>query len=462
MIKTERQLAKTREQLDQFEKALDRPPAEQPDVHPILLEASRAGLREQVHELREDIAEYELLRQGAMVPDLSPVETLHLNLIRARIALGLTQADLASRLGIAEQQVQRYEASEYAGASLTRLREVAQALQGHTVQDSVADGPITDARTLRRRLIALGLPRLVTNRLIPAEANPLAFGDLARRAASALQLRVDELLGPNLQSLVVGAPGFKLPANARSSDLAAYTIYARALCEAVVRGTPSLTMALPTSPDELRAQTLDGGDDMFRALLDLAWANGIAVLPLTDAGNFHAAYWDIDGRHIIVLKQGNRSAARWAFDLAHEMCHLIDHTSRFRVLPDGLIDDDTVAGWAEDPAEARANRFASRVLLGPNSHELVETVVSKADGKVEHLKGAVTEIARDHNVDLGALANQIAFQLAAQDINWWGAASNLQPSSRDPWRIARDALLARLDLGSLNDSQRDLLVQALA
>lgn len=49
-------------------------------------------------------------------------------LIKARIARGWTQADLAAALGVAEQQVQRYEPSRYTGAGLARLGDVASAL----------------------------------------------------------------------------------------------------------------------------------------------------------------------------------------------------------------------------------------------------------------------------------------------------------------------------------------------
>ena len=47
---------------------------------------------------------------------------------RARIARGLTQKDLARKLGVKEQQIQRYEETDYASASLSRLNEVIKAL----------------------------------------------------------------------------------------------------------------------------------------------------------------------------------------------------------------------------------------------------------------------------------------------------------------------------------------------
>ena len=49
-------------------------------------------------------------------------------LIKARIARGLSQKSLAGRLGLKEQQNQMYEASEYASASLARVRSVAEVL----------------------------------------------------------------------------------------------------------------------------------------------------------------------------------------------------------------------------------------------------------------------------------------------------------------------------------------------
>ncbi len=49
-------------------------------------------------------------------------------MIRARIARGLTQKDLAKRLGIKEQQIQRYEETDYASASMARVNQVIKAL----------------------------------------------------------------------------------------------------------------------------------------------------------------------------------------------------------------------------------------------------------------------------------------------------------------------------------------------
>jgi ribosome-binding protein aMBF1 (putative translation factor) len=56
------------------------------------------------------------------------VESLPEILIEERKRLGMTQKQLAEKLGIKEQQVQRYEATRYQSASLQRLCEVAKVL----------------------------------------------------------------------------------------------------------------------------------------------------------------------------------------------------------------------------------------------------------------------------------------------------------------------------------------------
>jgi HTH-type transcriptional regulator/antitoxin HigA len=45
-------------------------------------------------------------------------------LIQARIARGLTQKELTQKMGLKEQQIQRYEASSYAKASLARINQI--------------------------------------------------------------------------------------------------------------------------------------------------------------------------------------------------------------------------------------------------------------------------------------------------------------------------------------------------
>ena len=58
----------------------------------------------------------------------TPFDNHVLTLIQGRTAAGLSQKELAKRLGLKEQQLQRYEATDYASSSLTRVCEVARSL----------------------------------------------------------------------------------------------------------------------------------------------------------------------------------------------------------------------------------------------------------------------------------------------------------------------------------------------
>ena len=133
MIKNERQYRITKAQAAKFEEALERFDTESSKdrkTHPRLIEAQRDAMQSQLQTLRDELAEYEDLESGVTPPpDLQYISVVPRDLIRARIASGLSQKELAKRLGMPEQQIQRYEAREYESVSLARISEVAKVLQ---------------------------------------------------------------------------------------------------------------------------------------------------------------------------------------------------------------------------------------------------------------------------------------------------------------------------------------------
>ena len=83
----------------------------------------------QLADLEAELREYEAIREGGFeVEALRVVTDLPELLIKARISQGMTQRELADRLGLKEQQIQRYEATDYATAKWSRIREVVGAL----------------------------------------------------------------------------------------------------------------------------------------------------------------------------------------------------------------------------------------------------------------------------------------------------------------------------------------------
>jgi DNA-binding XRE family transcriptional regulator len=143
MIKNEREYRITRAQAARFEQALAELGNSGTDdrLHPLLVKAQRDSMQSQLDDLQEQLGEYEALRSGdRFVISLDSLEELPRALIQARIAAGLSQGDLAERLGMKEQQVQRYEATDYAGASLERLSKVINALGLHVREDVLLPG----------------------------------------------------------------------------------------------------------------------------------------------------------------------------------------------------------------------------------------------------------------------------------------------------------------------------------
>ena len=132
MIRNEREYRITKAQAKKFEQALAQLPKErsrEKGMHPRLAKAQKDAMQSQLQSLHQQINEYERLRRGGGKGlDVTSIEKLPQNLIRARIAAGLTQKELATRIGIKEQQVQRYEATNYASASLARVLQVARIL----------------------------------------------------------------------------------------------------------------------------------------------------------------------------------------------------------------------------------------------------------------------------------------------------------------------------------------------
>lgn len=141
MITNEYQYNLSKAQAGRFEQALvalSEEITERDDLPALLREAERSALASQLDSLRLEIAQYESLRSGEQRSfKANSFEELPETLIKARIAAGLTQKQLAERLGLKEQQIQRYEASGYASASMRRVTEVIRAL-GVQVREEVA------------------------------------------------------------------------------------------------------------------------------------------------------------------------------------------------------------------------------------------------------------------------------------------------------------------------------------
>jgi DNA-binding XRE family transcriptional regulator len=77
--------------------------------------------------LREEVEVYERLRRGDF-SDLARMEGIGQVLVALRIGQGLTQRDLAEKLGVDESQISRDERNEYQGISVDRAMRIVHAM----------------------------------------------------------------------------------------------------------------------------------------------------------------------------------------------------------------------------------------------------------------------------------------------------------------------------------------------
>ncbi len=139
MIFSDRQYSVSKEQSAKLRSAFEQVRADF-KKHERLRQIEAKALESQIAEIDREIADYDLLKSGSVTfTESYALSDLPHILIQARIAHGLNQTDLAERLGMKPQQIQRYEATEYMSASLARLIEIANVLKVRVSQSFSAE-----------------------------------------------------------------------------------------------------------------------------------------------------------------------------------------------------------------------------------------------------------------------------------------------------------------------------------
>lgn len=133
MITNERQYRITKKQRKKLRNAIDSFDIKESmelTKSSVLAKAEIEALASEFEILSEQVRAYEALKFGAIVIlKAATLDELPSILIRARIAKGLSQRQLAKVLGVKEQQIQRYESERYSSASLRKLVQVSNALE---------------------------------------------------------------------------------------------------------------------------------------------------------------------------------------------------------------------------------------------------------------------------------------------------------------------------------------------
>lgn len=395
---------------------------------------------------------------------------------------GIKASDLAEKSGVTPQTISRIENGR-TDVGFATLKKILVAM-GYTLKD-LAIAEIEANRVVEKRSLPLLFKKLAK---IGIDTNLIARKIIPKRIQDALlnykdqapELLVNEALSylsaiykwspekiwddPNLT--IGPSPAqfafFKKTTNANLNQINAYSHYAYYLSTVVLKGyVPKQTIEYPASIEEFKTLYFERYDKIdLTNVLNLVWDLGIAILPLSDSGVFHGASWNIEGRHVIVLKQINQSHARWIFDLLHELYHVFVHLENENT---SVIETEELSPIKsnESVEELEANSFANQVVFGNKAEEIAEKCVAAAKWDIRGLSKSVSQIAKRENIREDFIANYLAFRLSIQGENWWATANKLQITDPDPFRIAANILQQRVNVQNLNPIDCNLLLTAL-
>lgn len=126
MIKSDAQRERTMAQIEGFRLALGRVTRE---AHGKRAAAIRGSYEGMIRQLEDELHEYDRLKSGELIlPKVERLDQIAPFISRIRIAKGVSQTELARRLGVSKQVVSRYEESDYQTVAISRLQEILDAI----------------------------------------------------------------------------------------------------------------------------------------------------------------------------------------------------------------------------------------------------------------------------------------------------------------------------------------------
>jgi HTH-type transcriptional regulator / antitoxin HigA len=131
MIKSDAQRDRTVAQIAGFRRALAKTKQEMPGKRSAALRGSYEGM---IRQLEDEMHEYDRLKSGQLtLPHVERLDQIAPFIAKIRIAKGVSQTELARRLGVSKQVISRYEETEYQTVAIARLQEILDAIGIKTV-----------------------------------------------------------------------------------------------------------------------------------------------------------------------------------------------------------------------------------------------------------------------------------------------------------------------------------------
>ena len=304
-------------------------------------------------------------------------------LIIARIARGLSQAELAAQLGMREQQIQRYESERYRSISLQNFRRVATVL-GVEVQAIVETA---ETKTLSSTFIISHQPDIPEDQLktIIEHAKKSKWFDTPTNPADQRRAVLEYISESHAR---FGSPGL-LRTGLKSLDLKQDALLA-AWRARVIQRAELAAAEVQTVFDHLDISWLkelihlSGLPDGPVRALRLAINKGIFVViePQLRGLKLDGAAFLSGGMPIIGLTLRNDRIDNFWFTLLHELAHVYLHY--LAGLAAGFFDED-LENEQTDGLEIEADQFASSMLIPPEMWRLSPARISRSAHPLEAL-----------------------------------------------------------------------------
>jgi len=126
MIKSDAQRERTSAQIEGFRQALAKVDREMTGKRAGAVRGSYEGM---IRQLEQELHEYDTLRSGKLtLPNVERLDQIAPFIASIRIARGVSQTELARRLGVTKQVISRYEETEYQTVAIARLQEILDAI----------------------------------------------------------------------------------------------------------------------------------------------------------------------------------------------------------------------------------------------------------------------------------------------------------------------------------------------
>lgn len=331
-----------------------------------LAKAELNAMKSEIEVLSFQLREYEGLKSGAItVLKAASLDELPGILIRARIARGLTQAQLAQRLDLKEQQIQRYESEEYASASIRRLAEVAKAL--HLNISEVAELQRTFSEA------PLSRPMEIDWRLFPvAEMYRRnwfeGFSGSLKEAKTEAELLVQSFVKTVFQRPATALHRKRVRSGSSLDEYALLAWECRILV--LAKQSPPEGVYVSGSLDERWFRTLvqesryPDGPRRAKKRLDAAGIS-LVIEPHLSHTHLDGAAFLHDGRPVIGLSLRYDRLDNFWFVLFHELIHITRHLRRNKV--ESIFDDIEAAA---DELEQEADKLAGNMLIPDDVWEM--------------------------------------------------------------------------------------------